>query len=265
MAARVLLVDDNEYRRDSVRVILESNQSLVIEAADCANALSLLESGKFDLILLDITPPERNGFRVLRFLEENHVASKVMVITGTVGVANVIRSATPGEREYITKPYNPDDLLKSIEHILSERSHPNVKLQIIQAGDLIKSTPTEDLDMEASTQGLAEIAATGTDLQDYTVLIDLRDVKSRLSTAQIYKLASDLAKYGDTFRRKTAVLVRADQDVDQATFFEDVAQNRGFSVRAFTVFEDAVIWLSSIIHLGEDQSLNMRIKEGSQS
>ena len=108
--------------------------------------------------------------------------------------------------------------------------------------------------MKTSKQGLAQIAATGTDLQDYTVLIDLRDVKSRLPTTDIYELASELVKYGETFRGKTAVLARADEDIDQATFFENVAQNRGFSVRAFTVFEDAIIWLSSITQLTEDQS-----------
>lgn len=144
--------------------------------------------------------------------------------------------------------------MKSIEHVLSDRSQTNLQLQIIKAGDFTKSTPTGDLDVKTSKQGLAQIAATGTDLQDYTVLIDLRDVKSRLPTTDIYELASELVKYGETFRRKTAVLARADEDIDQATFFENVAQNRGFSVRAFTVFEDAIIWLSSITQLTEDQS-----------
>jgi len=253
MAAKILLVDDDKDRRDSVRVILKSSEYLVVEAADYANALSLLAGEKFDLILLDITLPDKSGFRVLEFLEKNHIASKVMVITGTLGVANVIRSATPGGREHITKPYNPDDLLKSIKHVLSDRSQTIFKLQIIKAGDFIKSTPTGDLDMKTSREGLEEIAATGTDLRDYTVLIDLRDVKSRLSTTDIYDLASELVKYGQTFRRKTAVLARDDADIDQAKFFENVAQNRGFSVRTFTVFEDAVIWLSSITQVAEDQ------------
>jgi len=50
---------------------------------------------KFDLILLDITYPDKGGFRVLEFLEKNHIDSKVMVINGTVGVANIIRNETP--------------------------------------------------------------------------------------------------------------------------------------------------------------------------
>jgi hypothetical protein len=75
-----------------------------------------------------------------------------------------------------------------------------------------------------------------------------------LSTTDIYDLASELVKYGKTFRRKTAVLARDDEDIDQAKFFENVAQNRGFNVKTFTVFEDAITWLSCITQLTEDQS-----------
>jgi DNA-binding response OmpR family regulator len=256
MAAKILLVDTNKDRRDSVRVILKSRDYQPVEAADCESAFSFLASDRFDLILLDITLPDKSGFRVLEFLKKNHLPSKVMVLTGTAGLPEVLKSAsaTPGSQDYITKPYNPDDLLKSIGHVISDQVPTNLKIQIVKAGDFIQSTPTGDLDMKASKEGLAEIAATGTDLHDYTVLIDLRDIKSRLSTTDIYDLASDLVKYGETFRRKTAVLVRADKDLDQATFFESVAQNRGFKVKAFTVFEDAILWLSTITPLTEDQS-----------
>jgi GTPase involved in cell partitioning and DNA repair len=123
------------------------------------------------------------------------------------------------------------------------------------------STPTGDLDMKASRQGFAQITAIGTNLQNYTVLIDLRDVKSRLSTDNIYDLASELVQYGKTFRRKTAMLVRADEDIDQARFFERAAKNQGFNVKTFTVFEDAVIWLSSITQPTKDQPFENAVAE----
>jgi len=71
------------------------------------------------------------------------------------------------------------------------------------------------------------------------------DVAAELVVGFPPELASELAKYGETFRRRTAVLARADHDLDQATFFEDVAQGRGFEVKAFTIFEEAIFWLSS--------------------
>ena len=253
MPANILLIDEDKNRRDSVQLILKSSDYLVVVAADCADALALLAEKKFDLILLDISLPDRSGFRVLEFLEKNQIASNVMVITGTTSLANVIRTATPGARDYITRPISRNDLLKSIEHALSERSEANLKLQIVRAGDFINSTPTGDLDMAASKQGLAQIAAAGVGLENYRVLIDLRDVKSRLTTADIYELAYELADYGETFRRKTAVLARPDEDLGQATFFETAAHNRGFKVKTFTVFEDAIFWLSSITQLSEEK------------
>jgi DNA-binding response OmpR family regulator len=253
MAAKILLVDDDKDRRDSVRVILKTGGYVVVEATDGENALSVLASETFDVILLDMTLPDKTGFLVLRFLKENHVASKVIVLTGTLAVENAVKRATPGARKYVSKPYDPEHLLKSIGHALSDRSQTNLKLQIIEAGAFIKSTPTGDLDLMASKQGFAQIAASGADLQDYTVLIDLRNVKSLLTTSQIYGLASELVTYGKTFRRKTAVLARDDKDFNQASFFETAAQNRGFRARAFTVFEDALVWLSNITEPTEDQ------------
>ena len=251
MATRILLVENDKDRRDSVQELLKPSGYLVVEAADHEKALSMLASEKFDLVLLDITLPDKSGFGVLEFLEKNHIASKVMVVTGTVGLANVITSATPGVQEQVTKPFAPADLLKSIEHVLSDKSQTNLRLQIVKAGDFIRSTPMGDLNVKAGKQGLAQIDAAGNELHDYTVLIDLRDVKSHLSIANIEELASDLLHYGTTFRRKTALLVRDDKDIDQARFFEMGAQNRGFDVKTFTVFEEAIIWLSSITQLTE--------------
>ncbi len=252
MAAKILLIDDNKSRRSSLRLVLMSNPEFTVEAVDCSSAISMLGDVSFDLILLDVTLPDKSGFRVLEFLRENHLAGKVIVITGTVELENEIKSTTPGAGDYITKPYNPRYLLMSIEHVLSDKSLTSLKLQIIKAGDFIKSTPEGSLDLKASTKGLAQIAAVGSRLHDYTVLIDLRDVVSRLSMADTFDLAFGLSKYGETFRRKTAVLARADQDLKQARLFEEVAQKRGFSVRAFTIFEDAMFWLSNITLVTED-------------
>jgi DNA-binding response OmpR family regulator len=244
MAAKILLVDDNEGLRDSVRETMKMSDHLLVEAVDCESALALLACEVFDLVLVDITLPDKSGFEILKYCREKNVACKVIVITGTTKTGNEIKSATLGARDYITKPYDPGYLLKSIDHVLSDQLQPNLKLLIVKGGEFIVSTPSGELDMNTSAEGLAEIAELGSDLQNYVVLIDLRDVKSRLSTSEIYQLATELVKYGETFYRKTAVLARADEDFDQATFFETVARNRGFRVRAFTVFEDSIVWLS---------------------
>lgn len=251
MAVNILLVDDDKDLGDSVRGILELKGYHFFEASDVEHALTLLASEIFDVILLDITLPEKSGFKVLEYLKEHNVPSRVIVITGSAALEHAIKNETLNEWDYLTKPYNPNYLLSFIEHILSDQSQKNHKLHIIKAGDFIKSTPTGELDMIASKQGFVQIAAAGAHLEEYSVLIDLREVKSQLTTNNIYQLASDLAKYGETFRRKTAILTRPHDDLRQASFFEDAAQNRGFNVKAFTVFESAITWLSSVTRITE--------------
>jgi CheY-like chemotaxis protein len=254
MAARILLVDDDRELRDTVQILLKSAGYDVVEVADCDSALHLLAHVKFDLILLDITLPDKSGLRVLEFVKDRGLFSKVIVVTGTVGLETAITSSNLGAKNYITKPYNPGYLLKAIEHVLSDQSGTNQKLQIIKAGDFIVSSPTGDLDLIASRRALAEIAATGARLQEYGVLLDLRDIKSHLSLGDLYELASELAGYGTAFRRKTALLARDDMGFDQAIFFETAAQDRGFDVKSFTFFEDAVRWLSQVSFIETNHS-----------
>lgn len=254
MAARVLLIDEDKERRAAVGLILTSGNYSVVEAAGAERTLFLLANERFDLILLNITPPDRNGFRVLEFLKENHLATKVIVLTGTAKGETTVRNAVPGAREYISRPYNSTYILNFVEHALSGQSQGNLKLQIIKGGDLIKSTASGVLDLKASVEGLVQIAAIGAELRGYNVLIDLRDANSTLSTSDIFELANNLVEYGDTFRRKTALLGRENKENDQSAFFENVAHNRGFNVKGFTEFEDAITWLSSTTPLGEDQA-----------
>jgi DNA-binding response OmpR family regulator len=251
MPVNILLVDDNKVFGDSIREILKPRGYIIVEATNAENALSMLASQRFDLILLDITLPEKSGFQVLEYLKDKNVSSSVIVVTGTVALENAIKKATMNEWDFVTKPYNPTYLLKFIDHVLTGEANTNHKLQIITAGDFIKSTPTGELDMIASKEGFVQIAAAGAHLEGYTVLIDLREISSRLSTSNIYQLASELVKYDDTFRRKTAILTNPNQDLAQAQFFETVSQNRGFNVKAFTLFEEAIIWLSESTRLTE--------------
>ena len=117
--ARILLVDDDDDLRSVLQTLLELKGYSVVGAADCNSAIQLLRDGNFDLVLLDIALPDRNGFGVLEFVKEHCVHSKVIMMTGTVGLENAVRSATLGVMDYITKPFSPHYLLRSIQNALS--------------------------------------------------------------------------------------------------------------------------------------------------
>ena len=116
-------------------------------------------------------------------------------------------------------------------------------IRIIYAHDFIKATPEGHLDLEESKKLLMEIASASAGLADYEIILDTRKAQIEMSATDLWYMASELSKHRSTFsRHKMAVLCPLER-FDQAEFFALCAKNRGFQVRAFTSFEDAIEWL----------------------
>ena len=117
------------------------------------------------------------------------------------------------------------------------------KIKIVTTRDFLEITPEGVVDITTSKQLLVDIAKAEYHPVDYDLLIDFRDTQWEMSTVDLYKIASELTNYGDTFRRKVAVLVLPGVNFESASFLETCSHNRGFSVDAFTNFETAMRWL----------------------
>jgi len=129
---------------------------------------------------------------------------------------------------------------------ISERRHPMAtKIKIITARDFLEVTPDGIINITTSRQLLADIAKAEQGPADYELLVDFRDAHSNLSTIDVYQLAAELCQYGDTFRRKVALLVLPGINFEHAHFFETCSQNRGFLMNAFTDYENAMRWVLS--------------------
>jgi len=117
------------------------------------------------------------------------------------------------------------------------------KIKVITAGDFLEVTPDGMINITTSRQLLLDIARAEHLPVDYELLIDFRDTESDLSVTDMYHLAAELCQYGDTFRRKVALLVDPGVNFDRASFFETASRNRGFLVNAFTDYEMTMRWL----------------------
>jgi hypothetical protein len=115
-------------------------------------------------------------------------------------------------------------------------------LTIIRASDFLVATPHGQVDFERSKRILLKIAAASASLVAHEILLDVRDAQIELSAGDLWYLAAELGYPHMPFRGKIAVLCSL-AGSDQADFFALCAQNRGFRVRAFTSFEEAVEWL----------------------
>jgi hypothetical protein len=87
-----------------------------------------------------------------------------------------------------------------------------------------------------------EIASASAPLVDYEIILDTRKAQTEMSITDLWHLAAELSNFRKAFSRKNAVLCPLER-FKYAEFFVLVAQNRGFPVRAFTSFEDAIEWL----------------------
>ena len=81
-------------------------------------AMDFLKNNPVDLILLDLKMPAMDGFDVLKAIEQNQIKAKVIVLTAYADVKSAIDSAKMGATDFISKPYDFDELLITITKVL---------------------------------------------------------------------------------------------------------------------------------------------------
>ncbi len=112
----ILIVDDEESVRDSLyNWFLEDGYR--VECAENAKiALHLLESGSFDIVLADIKMPGMDGLEMLRRIKANKTDSIVIMMTAFATVDTAVKALKDGAYDYVTKPFDPDDLTHLIRN-----------------------------------------------------------------------------------------------------------------------------------------------------
>jgi hypothetical protein len=117
-------------------------------------------------------------------------------------------------------------------------------IRVISVKDFVRTDVTGNIDLAASKQILKEIASVCTPDANHHVLIDYRKAHTRLTLTEVFQMASSLSEIGLGIHNRLAILAPPVVDFDRAGFFETVARNRGFQVRAFRDFEQAFDWLT---------------------
>lgn len=134
--ARILLVEDEEAIRENLKLNLELENYKVVAVERGNHALEKFNSEKFDLIILDVMLPEINGFDVLKIIRLQNSTIPVLFLTAKNSSTDVIAGLKIGADDYITKPFNLEELLLRIEKLLF-RSQPEVaavKNEILKFG-----------------------------------------------------------------------------------------------------------------------------------
>lgn len=120
--ARILVVDDEELVRYSIRMFLENEGHEVEEAADGIEGVAKLESGSFDLLITDIVMPRKEGLETILEVRQQHPELKVLAISGggPIGSFNYTEMARQcGADIFLAKPFTDDEFLGAISHLVS--------------------------------------------------------------------------------------------------------------------------------------------------
>lgn len=126
MPACILIADDDPLLVKLVEHKLTLRGYRVTSAPDGETALRLVAEAKPDLIVLDAMMPGLDGFEILRRLKQNAVTTSipVMMLTARKQEKDVVTALNLGVRDYLIKPFLPEELVLRIGKILGEASPP---------------------------------------------------------------------------------------------------------------------------------------------
>jgi len=167
----ILIVDDEESVRDSLfNWFVEDGYH--VECAENANkALSMLESDNYDIILADIKMPGMDGLEMLRRIKLLKCESIVIVMTAFATVDTAVRALKDGAFDYVTKPFDPDDLSHLIRNaskqITLAEENENLKNKFVSLENMEDMIGTSEAmkkvfkDIESVAQSNSSVVITG--------------------------------------------------------------------------------------------------------
>lgn len=118
MTFKILIIEDEKNLRDTLKLNLEM-ESFQVEALESGiNAIETIHSFKPDLILLDVMLPDMDGMTIYRNLKKEAINTSVIFLTAKNSVQDKIEGLKLGADDYITKPFDLEELLLRINNVL---------------------------------------------------------------------------------------------------------------------------------------------------
>jgi two-component system response regulator QseB len=162
MRMRVLLVEDDRMIAEAVRTALGQDGHVTDWIVDGAAALSALSHSRFDVVLLDLGLPRKDGLSVLRQLRERGDVTPIIIITARDDVRSRVAGLDSGADDYLVKPFDLDELaarMRAAQRRSAGRGDPVIEhggirmnpvtREVRQAGELVTLSAKEFAVLEA--------------------------------------------------------------------------------------------------------------------
>jgi DNA-binding response OmpR family regulator len=166
---RILLIEDEKYIASAVAERLKKDRCAVDLALDGDYGLDCALTGIYDVVILDVMLPKKDGFAVLKELRAGGVTTPVILLTAKSEVADRVRGLNLGADDYLVKPFHMDELLARVR-ALSRRPPEFHQGGALACGDI-------ELDPRALTlrRGTSAAALTPKEAQILEVLVARRE------------------------------------------------------------------------------------------
>lgn len=153
MKKRILMIDDDISFLTVYSEILKSREFEAETAPTADQGIQMLADSWFDLVILDVVMPDRNGIQVLKQIREEYPFLQVMMLTGEGSISDAVESMEAGAYTYLTKPLEIEQLLASVQRAVEygglRRENRNLKERIGSEKDdsalIGKSPVTEEI------------------------------------------------------------------------------------------------------------------------
>ena len=149
MKATILVVDDDAAHRAMLKALLAADGYQVSEADDGDAACREVESGAFDLVLMDMRMKRMHGDAAQQRMAEINPALPVVIMTAYASVRSAVEALKSGAQDYLTKPIDPDELTllieKTLKHRRLEEENRNLKARLdaqFDFGHIIGRSPS---------------------------------------------------------------------------------------------------------------------------
>ncbi len=206
---KALVIEDEYSLADAIKVSLEKEALDVFIASDGDAGLDEALTGIYDLILLDIMLPKKNGFEILKILKEEKIKTPIIILTAKSELDDKLNGLENGAEDYITKPFHMKELIARVKIILKRSSNID-DTNTLTYGDLKLELKTGKLICQND-----EIAINGKELNLLEVLLINKEtiVGREILTDKIWGFESE-AEYNNvevyiSFLRKKLRLLKS--------------------------------------------------------
>ena len=140
---RILLVDDEPELLEQIRQVLVQQNYTVDTALDGSEALDTIYTEPYDLILLDVMLPKKDGFTVLREIRMEKIRTPVLMLTARGNIEDKIQGLDLGADDYLAKPFSMAELLARIRALLRRSSE--LVSPILETADIRLDTVSREV------------------------------------------------------------------------------------------------------------------------